>query len=61
MAPTSTLMPFIYTQLAFATFFGWLAAGRLPDGWGWLGIAVIAGSGTASAWLNMRERRPAVV
>ncbi len=54
LAPTSTLMPFIYTQLAFATLFGWLLNGRLPDGWGWFGMAVIGASGVASAWLNTR-------
>ena len=25
------------------------------DGWGWLGMAVIASCGAASAWLNMRS------
>ncbi len=57
MAPTSTLMPFIYVQLGFASLFGWLASGRLPDFWGWCGMAVIAASGAASAWLNTRPTK----
>ena len=50
----STLMPFSYMQLASAALVGWLAFGELPDGWGWLGMAVIALCGAASAWMNVR-------
>ena len=56
LAPASTLMPFIYAQLAFATLAGWLVFARLPDAWGWLGMAVIALSGAVGAWLNSRRR-----
>ena len=56
LAPASALMPFIYAQLGFATLLGWLAFGGLPDFWGWIGIAIIAFSGAANAWLNMRRR-----
>lgn len=55
IAPASTLMPFVYTQIASATLAGWWVFGHLPDGWGWFGMAVIAISGAASAWLNVRE------
>lgn len=55
LAPPSTLMPFIYLQLGFASLFGWLIFARLPDFWGWVGMAVIAASGAASAWLNLRR------
>lgn len=61
-APASTLMPFQYAQLATAALAGFIAFGDAPDGWGWLGMAIIAACGAASAWLNVREaeqqRRP---
>ena len=54
-APASTLMPFQYVQIAVAALAGWLAFGTVPDGWGWLGMLVIAVCGAASAWLNLRQ------
>jgi drug/metabolite transporter (DMT)-like permease len=56
-AGTATLMPFLYTQIAFAALVGWLVFRAAPDFWGWLGMAVIAACGAASAWLNVRERQ----
>lgn len=59
-APTATLMPFIYVQIAWAAALAWLVAGHLPDFWAWVGMAVIAVCGAASAWLNLRSpTRPA--
>ena len=55
LAPTSTLMPFMYVQIAFAAAVGWLVFRHAPDGWGWLGMAVVSVCGAASAWLNVRE------
>lgn len=57
LAPPSTLMPFIYLQLGFASLFGWLLFTRLPDAWGWTGMGLIAASGATSAWLNLRQAR----
>ena len=54
-APAATLMPFQYVQIAVAAFAGYIVFDRLPDGWGWLGMVVIAACGAASAWLNLRE------
>ena len=54
-APAATLMPFQYAQLAVAALAGFAVFGVVPDGWGWLGMAVIASCGAASAWLNMRS------
>jgi drug/metabolite transporter (DMT)-like permease len=54
-ARTATLMPFLYTQIAFATFIGWLAFDHLPDHWAWLGMGVIAACGASSAALNLRR------
>lgn len=58
MAPASTLMPFVYTQIASATLAGFIVFGRLPDAFGWLGMGIIAVAGAASAWLNLRGQKP---
>ena len=52
MAPTSTLMPFAYSQIAVAAAVGWWVFGAVPDGWAWLGMGVVAACGAASAWSN---------
>ena len=61
-APAATLMPFQYVQIAVAAIAGYFVFSVVPDGWGWVGMAVIAVCGAASAWLNIREaaaqRRP---
>ena len=54
MAPTATLMPFVYLQIAAATVLGWLIFDQWPDAWALLGMAVIALCGATGAWLNMR-------
>ncbi len=53
-APASTLSPFMYAQLIWATLLGWQVFDHLPDGWSILGMTVIAGSGLAVA---LAERR----
>jgi drug/metabolite transporter (DMT)-like permease len=55
MAPLAVLMPFTYAQIGFASFTGWLAFGHVPDGWAWVGMAVVAACGAASVWLSIRE------
>jgi drug/metabolite transporter (DMT)-like permease len=55
LARTTILMPFMYAQIGFAALVSWVVFRQLPDGWGWLGMAVIAISGGTSAWLNVRE------
>jgi drug/metabolite transporter (DMT)-like permease len=55
----STLMPYMYTQIGFAVLFGWLVRGHVPDSWSFIGMAVIATCGVASAWLAVRESRRA--
>lgn len=60
-APTATLMPFVFVQIVVAAAFGALVFHRLPDGWGWVGMALIAACGAASAWLNTRSQPPAPV
>jgi drug/metabolite transporter (DMT)-like permease len=63
-APMATLMPFIYTQIAFALGVSYLVFRHVPDGWAWVGMAVIAACGAESAWLNARQtsaQRPASI
>jgi drug/metabolite transporter (DMT)-like permease len=55
LAPTSTLMPFTYLQIAIAAAIGWLVFRYVPDSFAWLGMGVIAVCGAASAWLNVRD------
>lgn len=57
--PASTLMPYTYTQIGFAVLFGWLLRGHVPDHWSFIGMAVIAACGVASAWLSVHESRRA--
>jgi drug/metabolite transporter (DMT)-like permease len=54
-ASAVVLAPYLYTQIAFATLFGWLVFSHVPDAWAWLGIAVIAASGVANAMLSAHE------
>ena len=53
-APASTLQPFHYVVLLWATMFGYLVFGDLPDHWTVLGAVVIAGSGLYAFY---RERQ----
>jgi drug/metabolite transporter (DMT)-like permease len=48
-------MPFQYAQIAVAAIAGYIVFGVVPDGWGWVGMSVIAVCGAAAAWLNIRE------
>jgi drug/metabolite transporter (DMT)-like permease len=44
-ADAPTLAPFMYSQLAITTLYGWLVFNTLPDGYTLLGMLVIVGSG----------------
>jgi drug/metabolite transporter (DMT)-like permease len=48
----SVAAPFAYLQIVFAVIIGLLFFGHWPDNMTLLGTALIAFSGTASAWLN---------
>lgn len=54
MAPASVVAPFDYTILIWASMWGWLFWGELPDEWTWTGAAVIVGSGI---YIVFREAR----
>ena len=46
--------PVAYVELVGATLIGWLLFAEFPDGWTWLGAAIIVGSGL---YITLRERR----
>ncbi len=54
-APAATLTPYLYAQVGFAMLGGWLAFSHVPNGWGMMGIALIAVCGAVGAWLAVRE------
>ena len=53
-APASLIAPFTYVQMLWATLYGFLVFGQLPDGVSALGMAVIVASGLG---LVVHERR----
>ncbi len=58
LAPTATLMPFIYLQIGWAALLGWLVFAQLPDAASWAGMALIAACGASAVWLNTRRMPP---
>ena len=55
-APASTLTPYLYVQIGFAMFGGWLMFAQVPDLTSLGGMGLIAVCGAAGAWLTVRER-----
>jgi drug/metabolite transporter (DMT)-like permease len=53
-APASVVAPFSYSSLLWATLFGFVLFGNLPDGWTLAGAALIIGSGL---YIFHREHR----
>ena len=45
LAQAVVLAPVHYTLLIWATIWGWLVFGQLPDGWTWIGAAIIVATG----------------
>jgi len=54
-APTSTLAPFTYVEIVWATLLGYLVFGDLPDRWVVVGAAIVVASGL---YAFTREGRP---
>jgi drug/metabolite transporter (DMT)-like permease len=52
-------MPFLYLQIGAAALIAWWVFDHLPDGWAWLGMAIIAVCGAGTAWLNVRSAQRA--
>ena len=53
-APASVLSPFIYTQIVWATAFGYLVFGNVPSHWTVAGASIVIASGL---YLLYRERK----
>ena len=58
-APASMVAPFTYLQMIWATMYGYLVFGQLPDGVSAIGMAIIVASGVGLV-LHERRMRPAV-
>ena len=56
-APASTISPFLYTQIGFAMFCGWLVYGHVPGALELAGIGLIVLCGASASWLTAREQR----
>jgi len=57
-APAATLAPLAYLEIVMATVLGLVWFGDFPDGWTWVGIAVIIGSGVTVSVREGRTPRP---
>ncbi len=57
-AEASLLAPLAYTEIVMATVLGWWFFGDLPDGWTFVGVAILIGS---AIFISARERAAAVV
>ncbi len=49
LTAASRVAPLLYAQIVFALLIDWLAFGRTPDAWSWVGVALISGFGVAAA------------
>lgn len=56
-AKPATITPFLYSQIPFALFAGWVLYGHIPDHWAVIGMITIAIGGMLSVWLSVRESR----
>ena len=57
-AEATAIAPVLYTAMIWATGWGWLVFGQLPDLWTWIGTAVILATGLALIRLEMRQAPP---
>ena len=55
-ASAAVLGPFIYQQILYMSFWGWLVFAQLPDALVVTGAAVVVVSGLYLLWLEMRHR-----
>jgi drug/metabolite transporter (DMT)-like permease len=53
----STLTPYLYGQIGFAMFCGWLVFGHVPGRLELIGMAMIVLCGATASWLTARDRR----
>lgn len=56
IAPSSSVAPFEYSFMFWGVLWGWLFWDNIPDGWGWIGIAVIIGAGLLVTQAPQKEK-----
>lgn len=56
-APPSTLAPFSYVQLLWATGYSWLIFDHVPDAVSLVGMAIIVSAGFFAVWMQRRKMR----
>ena len=55
-ATAAVLGPFLYQQILYMVFWGWLVFAQVPDAFVITGAAVVVASGLYLLWLEMRHR-----
>ncbi len=60
-ASASVLAPFVYTQFIWSIIVGYILFANLPDGFTWLGAAIVAASGIYTAYRERVRRQKTVV
>ena len=60
-AEVSAVAPFAYTELIWASVFGFIVFGEFPDAYTLLGAGVIAAAGLYVLYRERRARTPAVL
>jgi drug/metabolite transporter (DMT)-like permease len=56
LAPAVFVSPFTYGQILGATLISYLVFGQLPDGWTWVGAAIIVASGLFILYWERRSK-----
>jgi uncharacterized membrane protein len=59
VADATVALPFNFTRLIWAAFFGWVFFAEFPDFWTWTGGIVIFASSIWLARISSRRRKPA--
>ena len=57
-ASAAIIAPFGYIELVGATLLGYLVFGNFPDGWTWVGAAIIVACGVYVAYRERQRRTP---
>ena len=55
ISQSNVVAPFEYTALIWGVLYGWIFWSDWPDSTGWIGIAIIVGSGLFVIWMERRE------
>ena len=56
VASAVLVSPLHYTLILWATLWGYLVFGQLPDGWTWAGTSIVVASGLYSLYRDARKR-----